>query len=367
MVTAPTCDSEGYTTYTCGSCGDSYVADYSAKLEHSYVDGTCEPCGAEEPPKHIITIVGANMTLGNDLAMNFMLSKSDVNKLDAASLYIRVTKYYADGTSVSMSTDLNKMNSYNSSYWAVTFANIAAKEMADDIVAQVFYHDNDEDDSNDAAASEPYATSIRAYLVKGLGSSTFKTNMRRLAVDMLNYGTAAQIAFNYNVNDLANNAVTEEQQNLYATKEKPTCVNQNVKGTNCLGGNMSLESSLVLNMFFSGLTESNYRDTYAIIAFTDFRGDYQEVRIEGEDFAAYTANAKKICITAAKAADGRCLITCTVYNADGSVLGTGVDSVESYVARGRESSSLTDAQKDLNEATMKFADSAANYLIHGNK
>ena len=48
VVTAPTCAAGGYTTYTC-ACGDSYVADETAALEHTYdnqFDATCNECGA---------------------------------------------------------------------------------------------------------------------------------------------------------------------------------------------------------------------------------------------------------------------------------------------------------------------------------
>ena len=47
-VTAPTCTSTGYTTYTC-ACGDTYIADEVAALEHEYVDGACTVCGKEDP------------------------------------------------------------------------------------------------------------------------------------------------------------------------------------------------------------------------------------------------------------------------------------------------------------------------------
>ena len=62
-VTAPTCEMEGYTTYTC-SCGDSYTADETAALDHDWGDWkvtkepttaaegqetrTCATCGATE-------------------------------------------------------------------------------------------------------------------------------------------------------------------------------------------------------------------------------------------------------------------------------------------------------------------------------
>ena len=47
-VTAPTCTEQGYTTYTC-SCGDSYKSDYKDALGHDYQNGTCTRCGAKDP------------------------------------------------------------------------------------------------------------------------------------------------------------------------------------------------------------------------------------------------------------------------------------------------------------------------------
>jgi len=47
-------------------------------------------------------------------------------------------------------------------------------------------------------------------------------------------------------------------------------------------------------------------------------------------------------------------VTVTVYDADGNVHGTATDSVESYIARTGDNA--------LNEAIMKFAYSAREYL-----
>ena len=49
VVTDPTCTEQGYTTYTCSVCGDSYVDDYTEATGHDYelVDGSyvCSVCG----------------------------------------------------------------------------------------------------------------------------------------------------------------------------------------------------------------------------------------------------------------------------------------------------------------------------------
>ena len=48
VVTDPTCTEGGYTTYTC-SCGDSYIADETEATGHDFVDGFCSNCGAVDP------------------------------------------------------------------------------------------------------------------------------------------------------------------------------------------------------------------------------------------------------------------------------------------------------------------------------
>ncbi len=44
IVTPPTCTEKGYTTYTCSKCGESYMADETAKIPHEFVNGECILC-----------------------------------------------------------------------------------------------------------------------------------------------------------------------------------------------------------------------------------------------------------------------------------------------------------------------------------
>ena len=47
-VTEPTCNKRGFTTYTCSVCGDSYADDYVDALGHKFEDEICTVCGSPE-------------------------------------------------------------------------------------------------------------------------------------------------------------------------------------------------------------------------------------------------------------------------------------------------------------------------------
>ena len=49
VVTPPTCTEAGYTTHTCANCSDSYVDSEVPATGHSYKDGRCVNCGADDP------------------------------------------------------------------------------------------------------------------------------------------------------------------------------------------------------------------------------------------------------------------------------------------------------------------------------
>ncbi|MBQ8767388.1 MAG: Ig domain-containing protein, partial [Clostridia bacterium] len=49
VITVPTCTENGYTTYTCSICGDSYVSDEVSATGHNYDNGNCSVCGDFDP------------------------------------------------------------------------------------------------------------------------------------------------------------------------------------------------------------------------------------------------------------------------------------------------------------------------------
>ena len=92
-------------------------------------------------------------------------------------------------------------------------------------------------------------------------------------------------------------------------------------------------------------------DMYAEVSYTDYSGAAKTYTVD--TFGSYGSYIK-VTVDKIVLADAFSPVTVTLYNADGTVYGTGTDSVESYVARTGNSA--------INESIMKFAFSAREYL-----
>ena len=291
--------------------------------------------------RNLFNLVGANMTLGNELSMNFFVNKSDIDT--SKKYYIKIRKTYADGRADKVLIIPNAdWTNYNSNYYSVKFNGVTAKEMNDLIYVQVFYED-------ETPASYIWTDSVSKYVLRILEKQDSIT--KTMLVDMLNYGAEAQIQLNYDKTNLANMKLSETQK-AYATSSV-TAEDHRIKGANYYGSNLNLGNNLKFSLFFEQIT----RDMYAVVSFTNHYGDAKTFRIEGSDFELYNSSNSiyRIYIEQMVLADARQLITCTVYNKDGSVAASASDSIESYIAR----MSSTGA---LYEAIMKFADSAYKFF-----
>ena len=284
--------------------------------------------GAETQEK--FDFVGANMTLGNELTLNFRVNASD---LEPGKTYTAQVTHNGEVTT-------HPLKAVNASYYSVSYA-VAAKQMADTVTVVIC-------DETGAAVSNAYSTSVREYAMKILAMSSMSKLVKTVVVDMLNYGALAQQQFKYNTADLANCLLTPEQQAL--ATDTVLSVSEQVKGTNCMGATLTLEYKILLNLMFKGTDTTGM---YAEISYTDYKGAAQTAVVESEDFGSYGSYIK-IVVDQIVLSDAFCPVSVVLYNADGSVYGYGTDSVESYVARA--------AQADLNDAILKFARSAQIYL-----
>ena len=108
VTTAATCTTEGVTTYTCSSCGDSYIEKIAA-TGHSYSGSTCTACGAKVDFYLFGYINGANYGCEEDAAnmgaYKFVNGKLSVSFKEDSYIAIKttdntgwyMTKQYVEG------------------------------------------------------------------------------------------------------------------------------------------------------------------------------------------------------------------------------------------------------------------------------
>ena len=189
LVTEPTCEAGGYTTYTCTLCGDSYVGEYTDPVDHSYEDGRCKWCGKEQSYAKFSSI---STSLGGNIAMNFYVELSEDLVADPDA-YIQFT---FGGKTIHVPLSEGVASGNNVYRFACP---ITSKNMTDDITAQVF------NASGAVGASKTMSVDTYCNWVIENVKDAKTVNLMKA---MLNYGASAQMLFNYRTDDLANAALS---------------------------------------------------------------------------------------------------------------------------------------------------------------
>lgn len=341
VITPPTCKEDGYTTYIC-SCGGSYIDDHVKTNGHFFENGKCINCGLIEGG--LFKLYGANMTLGNNLAMNFYIDPADLT--EGEDYYAVITKTYADQDDLEVIVEDDTWEIAYDMY-RITLDKVAAKEMSDEIRVVIY---NDEG----MAVSEVWKDSVRAYTMRMLQKEEAKAepNVNQLAlyVEMLNYGAAAQRHFKYNTGDLANNQLTNTQRE-YGLDEVEMHDFREI-GLGYVGTSLTLESNILMNFYFNTIP-ADHDDIYAQVTYLDHYRDLKTIIVEGKDFEQYNDTTWKVPVAGLVVADCREMITINLYDADGKTIANARDSISGYTAR-------MDGEGPLYVAIMKFGVAAYN-------
>ena len=297
----------------------------------------------DEEPVELKEFLGTNITMGNELDVNFAFSADYVDSTG----YAKIVRSYADDRADDVVTIKLSNCEVRSGAYIIKYSGLAAKEMCDELQVTVYDADNKQ-------ISVTHTDSMRAYIMRNIDKTTFSAEVRTLFVDMLNYGAAAQENFNYNTDDLANSELSEAQK-AYGTQTNPSCTNnRSVTGNNTsayAGTNFVLENKI--SMQFAVKT-SDISGGSMEASFTNHNGQKVNVTVQAAD-ATTSGNFTIFVIDEIVVADGRQDITCTFKDASGNVVVTVVDSMESYVAR-------MGGSNEWLYAIMKFSDSAYQYL-----
>ena len=269
----------------------------------------------------------------------------DVN-IEGTGCYAEIDHYKEAGVE-SLTVPFEKWSVDSNGYYIIEYSDIAAKQIGDKIEITIY-------DGNGTQISVKREDGIKAYAGRVLGNAENSDAVKTTVVDMLNYGAAAQLQFNYKTDNLANADLTDEQK-AYAS-EMPELINQREMDEYVYGTTLTLESKILLKAYFEDITE----DMSVTVSFKNHYGTeiVEEIKYEdiGKNGSYYEVIVDKLVI-----ADVNQLVTITVYNSDKTVYSKLVDSISSYLAR-QMPEGVDNSQSGIYETIAKFTASAHKTL-----
>lgn len=303
-----------------------------------------------------LEIVATNIAVNDGLDVKFYVDAADM--VSGVTYSAVITKYFADGRTPETSVKTISSSSWETrsvsetvTYKGFSFEDISAKEMTDAIEVCIYHSDGTQ-------VNTTYTETVQNYAIRTLRQSSTTDPLKTALIDMLNYGTAAQNYFGYNISVLANVDPTDAEvktisaNSSAATADMAACTSQRTYTGNFAGVTVSATNTLMFTFYFnindpSGMT--------ATVTYTDRNGTSQTKTVTGSDFYKRSEGLYGVDVKGLSIIDGRCLMTCTITDANGTVAAA-TDSVEGYVAR------KSDNNNDIFEQMMKFVDSAKAYF-----
>ena len=274
---------------------------------------------------------GATVDLGNSLDMNFYIDPADLT--DGETYTAEIVRSYADGTADDVQTvtvDPAKVDANNNNYIYVTYSDIAAKEMGDEIKVTIY-------DSANNAVSQTWTDSVAQYIGRVVADNGDDAELLAVCADLLNYGAAAQNKFSYDTGNLVDSDLSDIRT-VTVTGEATTA--EAKKGTT-----LTLKSNILMEMFF-------YKDkvgeaTTATVSYTNHNGAVVNKVVDLTEDAYYT-DALSVQIDGLVIADINTVVTVTV----GDV--TVTDTMAWFVDRSESA--------DIYNAILALGDSAYAYF-----
>ena len=378
ITTQPTLSTTGVKTYTCRACGDSYkeeipcvvavaqigenkFASLSEALEVANNDdvimlldmpekdvviaknvtinlGTIDykiTCGdgwgvidnedgSYTVAEGIFKIYASNVKVGDCLDMFFYIDAADLD--EGKSYYAKIMKKGSSEASIVSDQDWATYMIGEAPYKRFSFAGIAAKEMTDEISVTIYTvgEDGAIGTEDDKVASTKCTDSIENYAIRTLNNAKGDhEELITILVDLLNYGAACQVQFDYKASPdgLATVRLSDEQKACATTQNDWEEYNVEMDTSdNYLGASVVTESKLIYRLYFKDLTLSE--NAKVTITYVNFYGNPKELELDrsyivrSDAYSTAEVSAYYVDVTEMAVSDGRCLIQCSIIDMD---------------------------------------------------
>ena len=389
---APTCTEHGFDFYFCG-CGHSYMDNEIAALGHdyvytdngddihtgtcfcgnvitaghSYVDGACI-CGAVEITEPILDnslTFGAQLYLENDLTMAFRVKTDKLTAYDISTAYLVVERDIYETGVKEAAAEAMTISEYKLENGRLIFSypGIAAAQMNDSIRA-IFYIKNAK---GQEYVSPVLNTSVATYLDGLLSASASDSKMVTLVMDMLNYGSAAQIYFDRHADAPVNEAFESfKTYASYASSDFRTAL-ENLSATENAEGkngklNLGLDLGTRIGIQYKVTVPAGVAAEDVALIITDSNGNVLEtLAVAGnptDSRGRYLVN-----FYGSTSRDMRRVVYATAYANGEAITGSYAYSISTYAWGVQENASLQPENLvNVTRMMLLYGDSAANYF-----
>ena len=302
---------------TCNECG--VIRDVPDHVYDGETDGLCNECGYKRELS-VLAFYGANLTLENDLTVNFAVQKSLIDNygftdfrviFKLGNRTVTVSEYHED-----------------QGYYVFAFKNLAPQMLGDEIAATL----HATIDGTEFNGNTVHYT-VTKYCKQVLADANASQELKILIADLMQYAAAAQRYTNYRTDSLVTDLMTAEEKKLITAFAPEATSVSNAKykeiaspSVQWTGASLNLYESVSIQLQFTasditGLT-AEVRDT---------RGRYLATLTEEEmtkSGSTYTLFYKGL-----NAGEMTKAVLITFYDAEGNAVSNTLRySVESYVA-----------------------------------
>ncbi len=304
-----------------------------------------------------------NCEFAANIALHYLVPKADVEGCEDIALEIEMEKYEEGVAEPAIeSRTITKWTDYTlngEEYCHFVFPGIFAAEMGNKITAKVSGAK-----SGETVYSQADEYSVKEYAYNRLEKTTSAT-YRTLLVDMLNYGSAAQMHFGKNAANLVNADLTATQASWGTQGELVTTNNESTvpldgATAEINGKNLMFGSSVYLLYRMAFAEGQDMNNVKIVFTYTNLKGEVLQQTVKASKFGTsgnyYTADCTNIIPSAM-----RCVVSATIYDGTTPISDTLNYSIETYV-HNRLSASGSATYKALITEMLRYGISAENHF-----
>ena len=316
------------------------------------------------PTEDATLIFGSSLDLGNDLTMRFRVREDLLTDYDISTAYLVVERdVYATGAAAA-TVQTTTVTDYTVADGRLIFAypGISAAQMNDAIRATLHVKDAD----GKEYVSPVLNTSVAAYLDALLQAYASDTNLLSLVMDMVNYGTAAQIYYDRHADAPVKEAFESFQTYAgYASADLKTAL-EDLSGT-ISNGNASatitqgLDLSTRVGITYKVTLPADVNAADARLVVKDAEGN----ELESFDLSSGTVDSKgRYCVTffGSTSRDMRRVVCATVMAEGEAISDTCTYSISSYAHAIANTPGMPEALVNLTRLMVIYGDSAEAYF-----